>query len=270
MQLQGDLRRFQDARSLALRLISRKDDIGTSDGNFYERDEYDELYEWYADDYDDEWDSPWESWYEDGWLVMDYENYAADYEEDWSYYDGMTDEAPAAEQAAQTDDEQTHQGEDHSPSYSSDPTAESFPVHKGKGKGKGKPTAARYVDLGGIMLPRALLVQMVAARTTRAILMVARASPTAVATVLVATAIRAKVAERKARAEKASGRQRARAMAIEAEEDASGLVLEATLAIPERRPFTTTLTRQGPFPRRLASPRSTSSSTMMMRRESCH
>ena len=140
LQLQGDLRRFQDARSLALRLISRKDDIGTSEGNFYERDEYDELYEWYADDYDDEWDSPWESWYEDGWLVMDYENYAADYEEDWSYYDGMIDEAPAAEQAAQTDDEQTNQSEDHSPSYSSDPTAESFPVHKGKGKGKGKPT----------------------------------------------------------------------------------------------------------------------------------
>ncbi|CAE7923898.1 Smok2b, partial [Symbiodinium necroappetens] len=137
LQLQGDLRRFQEARSLALRLISRKDDIGGGDGSFYEHEEHEDGYDWYADDHEADWDVPWESWYEDGWLVMDYENYAADYEDDWNYYDGWVDE-PTMEQAATTDDDHSsYHGEDNSPGHATDPTAESFPMHKGKGKSSG-------------------------------------------------------------------------------------------------------------------------------------
>ena len=117
LQLQGDLRRFQEARSLALRLISRKDDIGGGDGSFYEHEEHDDGYDWYADDHEAEWDAPWESWYEDGWLVMDYENYAADYEDDWNYYDGWAEE-PTMEQTANADDDHSsYHGEDNSPGH---------------------------------------------------------------------------------------------------------------------------------------------------------
>ena len=57
LQIQGDLRRFQEARALALRLVSRKDDHGES---YYQNDEADE-----APDLGPSWDDAY--WADDGW-----------------------------------------------------------------------------------------------------------------------------------------------------------------------------------------------------------
>ena len=55
LQLQGDLRRYQEARALALRLITKKDESGE---NFYEDNEP-------AQPGEEAWDSS--SWTDDGW-----------------------------------------------------------------------------------------------------------------------------------------------------------------------------------------------------------
>ena len=58
LQLQGELRRFQDARTLALRLITKKkDDIG-NDSSFYQDEADDDLH-------DHSWDSSY--WTDDSW-----------------------------------------------------------------------------------------------------------------------------------------------------------------------------------------------------------
>ncbi|OLQ01786.1 hypothetical protein AK812_SmicGene15471 [Symbiodinium microadriaticum] len=148
LQLQGDLRLFREARALALRLISRKDDIGAGNDSYYEDygyDDPDELHAWYADDWDweaAEWDQPWDAsaWYEEGWSwVPDYDSYLSEPDDESSWPpEGTSDEAnqdPEAEHPA-------YHGEVPSPSHSSDQAAESK-GGKGsswsKGKGFGKP-----------------------------------------------------------------------------------------------------------------------------------
>ncbi|CAE7781054.1 GIP [Symbiodinium sp. CCMP2592] len=137
--------------------------------------EADDLCELYADDYEDEdeWEQPWESWYEDGRLVVDYESCAADYEEEWPYYHGMTEEAAPEQTPNQQDENSGYHGEEHSPGHSSDHTAGAF-----------RPNLSRRSRW--------------------------RARPIAVATAPVAAARRAKVDERK---ERADGRQKAKATA---------------------------------------------------------
>ena len=71
LQIQGDLRRFQEARSLALRLITRKDDGGHD--HLYETEDYDENYEYHDYYADDEY---WDFWQDDGWQ-----------DDGWSWYD---------------------------------------------------------------------------------------------------------------------------------------------------------------------------------------
>ena len=48
LPLRGDVRRFQEARAPAVRLISRKDDIGSGEGTYCEHEEQD--YDRYMDD----------------------------------------------------------------------------------------------------------------------------------------------------------------------------------------------------------------------------
>ena len=142
LQLQGDLRLFRKARALALRLISRKDDIGASGDSYFldEQEDLDEMYEWYAsDDWDwepSEWEQPWDTaaWYEEGWSwVSDYDSYATDYGDETAWpSEGISEEM---HQNAETE-QAVHQGEPQSPGHSSEQAAENYPMHKGKGKGK--------------------------------------------------------------------------------------------------------------------------------------
>ena len=138
LQLQGDLRLFREARALALRLISRKDDIGASGDNYF-LDEYegtDETYNWYAaDEWEwepQDWEQPWDTaaWYEEGWSwVPDYDSYMMDYgEEDFWPQEEAVSEPPQ-------DAEAELPSEVPSPSQSDLPS-ESYPMHKGKGKEK--------------------------------------------------------------------------------------------------------------------------------------
>ena len=137
LQLQGDLRRYQDARTIALRLITKKDDIGDS---FYQ-DDPDQDHGGRADDED-----AWSYWTGDSWSwVEDYDN-GSDvfYDDAWlegHYYDdedhgyGWQGDEPWQE----------WQDDHHAEPSGSTPEAEqghdegaqeSFPV-KGKGKGFG-------------------------------------------------------------------------------------------------------------------------------------
>ncbi|CAE7229448.1 IREH1 [Symbiodinium sp. CCMP2592] len=138
LQLQGDLRLFREARALALRLISRKDDIGGNDSYYeHEHEAVDELQEWYADEWDwetSDWEQPWDTaaWYEEGWSwVPDYDNYLSEYEEEAWPADGQAEEPPP-----ETDAEHPAYHGESSPGHSGAATAESYPMHKGKGKGK--------------------------------------------------------------------------------------------------------------------------------------
>ena len=76
LQIQGDVRRFQEARGLALRLLSRREDSGLD--SYYQED--DEQKGYFDEDYEDAWfDSyyghgdSWSdaAWQEDGWYWVD-------------------------------------------------------------------------------------------------------------------------------------------------------------------------------------------------------
>ena len=135
LQIQGDLRKFQEARSLALRLTTRKDDSGHD--HFYESEEYDEgqdFYDYYADD--EQWEY-WmdDSWQDDGWSWYDdYENYNAE-QEDWSWEpeDGDHGSGEFAE-APWFDQNDSSSAPPASSSTAASEAAASFPVGKGKGK----------------------------------------------------------------------------------------------------------------------------------------
>ncbi|CAE7721255.1 unnamed protein product [Symbiodinium sp. CCMP2592] len=137
MQLQGDMRLFQDARTLALRIISRKEEAGQD--ILYEEDpeDHDGFYDWYEEDGELQWDEPWdtEAWYETDWHWIgeyDYENHSAEYEGANQWYEEPGDSAPA-----DAGDHPDYHGEEAtSPSSGAATTQESYPM-KGKGKGKG-------------------------------------------------------------------------------------------------------------------------------------
>ena len=138
MQLQGDMRLFQDARTLALRIISRKEEAG-QDILYEEEYEYSpDSYDWYEDEGDMSWDETWdtEAWYETDWhwIGDDYGNYAADYEGANLWY-----EEPGTTHVDEGDehgDYPDYLNEDLPSSSTAPSTSESYPV-KGKGKGKG-------------------------------------------------------------------------------------------------------------------------------------
>ena len=137
LQLQGDLRRFQEARALALRLVTRKDDLG----ELYYQDEEN------APDYDQSWDDAY--WADDGWSWVesaDMSDYWLDGPDSWNYegdpwnesdeawmdadYEGYYDEHPdyhnetTADEASNADD-----------SPLSSKANESYPMKGGKGVG---------------------------------------------------------------------------------------------------------------------------------------
>ena len=134
LQLQGDLRRFQEARGLALRLITRKDEHGES----YYQDEMD------SPEHEDAWYDSY--WADDGWSwvetsAQDYwteepEDYGYDYgleswyeEDGWheADYDQIYDDHP--DYHNETTEQPNDRSEGESPKAS-----ESFPM-KGKGFG---------------------------------------------------------------------------------------------------------------------------------------
>ena len=129
MQLQGDLRRFQDARILALRLITKKDDIGTE--AFYQDEPESYL--------DDGWDHS-DYWTDDGWSFVDDYEYAEYQDESWQdqvyydeeKYDWYQDDG--WNEGDWPEEPQEHPTTEET-STSSEPQ-ESFPM-KGKGKGPG-------------------------------------------------------------------------------------------------------------------------------------
>ncbi|CAE7657733.1 mzt1 [Symbiodinium sp. KB8] len=127
LQLQGDLRRFQDTRTLALRLITKKDDIG-NDASFFQDDEayQNNGWDWYDDGWS--WVDESEAYYEDTWTEEPYQDFYDEPTENWQqteeeqYYgewpeDGDPESADPAESVNESE-------------------AQSYPV-KGKGKGKG-------------------------------------------------------------------------------------------------------------------------------------
>ncbi|CAE6930753.1 unnamed protein product [Symbiodinium sp. CCMP2592] len=77
LQLQGDLRRYQEARALALRLITKKDDSGE---NYFEDTEP-------GPPGEEAWDSP--SWIDEGWSWIEETSpsHRAEYWQESSYYD---------------------------------------------------------------------------------------------------------------------------------------------------------------------------------------
>ncbi|OLP86389.1 hypothetical protein AK812_SmicGene32497 [Symbiodinium microadriaticum] len=134
LQLQGDLRRYQDARTIALRLITKKDDIGDS---FYQGDS-----ERGPGDYGDD-DDAWSYWTDDSWSYVDEYEVESPYEDHWHdgvyfedeeyAYDWPGDEAWNT-WSGENDTEQHHAAEpDQVPEGQAQ---ESFPM-KGKGKGLG-------------------------------------------------------------------------------------------------------------------------------------
>ena len=136
LQIQGDLRRFQEARSLALRLITRKDDGGHD--HLYETEDYDEnhdVYDYYADEeYWDYWQD--DSWMDDGWLWYDESEIYNSEQDDWTwgaeeddYCSGEPSEPPAFDQSSSSPAPSAA-----SSSTTSADASESYPVGKGKGK----------------------------------------------------------------------------------------------------------------------------------------
>ena len=134
LQLQGDLRRYQDARTIALRLVTKKDDIGDS---FYQGDS-----ERGPGDYGDD-DDAWSYWTDDSWSYVDEYEVESPYEDHWHdgvyyedeeyVYDWPGDEAwnswsgeNDTEQYPAAEPDQVPEGQ----------AQESFPM-KGKGKGLG-------------------------------------------------------------------------------------------------------------------------------------
>ena len=122
LQLQGDLRRYQDARTIALRLITKKDDIGEA---FYDENEY-------GEHEDTSWDGSY--WTDDSWSWVDEteESYDDPWHEDSYYgedYDWYGEEEYPEESLEPVSDSYGV------PAASGEPQ-EAYPV-KGKGKGFG-------------------------------------------------------------------------------------------------------------------------------------
>ena len=122
LQLQGDLRRYVDARTIALRLITKKDDVGDS---YYEEQQPEDLEDSNWDGYwtDDSWswveDYEPSEYYEDPWTESSY------YEDEaYDWYDSEDHPSYVDESSADLGDSQEG------------PFSESYPV-KGKGKGFG-------------------------------------------------------------------------------------------------------------------------------------
>eukprot|EP00439_Symbiodinium_sp_Y106_P033979 s1424_g4.t1 len=128
LQLQGDLRRYQDARTIALRLITKRDDIGEA---FYEENEFGD----YGEHEDTSWDSS--HWTDDSWSWVD--ETEADYDDPWledSYYGEEYDWYGDEEDAGYAVDPPEASSASYGvPAASDDPQA-AYPV-KGKGKGLG-------------------------------------------------------------------------------------------------------------------------------------
>ena len=132
LQIQGDLRRFQEARALALRLVHRAQENHDSYLMGDEEDEWEDSWDdaWYGESYwqddfehwPDEWPEEAEAW-EQSW-------YDEEYYGEEEYYDAESRE-PSEPLATSASPPQNA-----SASASSAPasTEESFPMHKGKGR----------------------------------------------------------------------------------------------------------------------------------------
>ena len=131
LQIQGDLRRFQEARALALRLVRRAQEHHDS---YFMGDEEDE--------WDDSWDDPWFGeayWQEDAeyWPEEWPEDSEAWHDEDYygeeEYYDAESREPsePSSTPATSASPPQTSSASASAAQTSRD---ESFPMQKGKGR----------------------------------------------------------------------------------------------------------------------------------------
>ena len=127
LQLQGDLRRFQDTRTLALRLITKKDDIG-NDASFFQDDEayQNNGWDWHDDGWS--WVDESEAYYEDTWTEEPYQDFYDEPTENWQQTE---EEQYYVEWPEDGDPESAYPAESVNESE-----AQSYPV-KGKGKGKG-------------------------------------------------------------------------------------------------------------------------------------
>ena len=135
LQLQGDLRRFQEAKALALRLVNRSND---SD-HFYQDDEaWEEGYLPEA-----EWDDVY--WAEDDWSWMSdyqetYDDWYGEYEEDFEQGQWYGEDAEDEQWHSPEKEGEEAPGMDSGVPASSTATStaqESFPMKGGKGKGFG-------------------------------------------------------------------------------------------------------------------------------------
>ena len=130
LQLQGDLRRYQDARTIALRLITKKDDTGD---NYYQDPSFDE-------NDDESWDGSY--WTDDSWSYVDEYDYADGYDDPWQevyYEDEYEDwygENEYPSYAGPVDEHEPSVSDAYGDPPSSGEPQEAYPV-KGKGKGLG-------------------------------------------------------------------------------------------------------------------------------------
>ena len=133
LQIQGDLRRFQEARALALRLVHRAQENHDSYFAGDEEDEWEDSWEdaWYSDSYwQDEYD-PWsEEWLDDAgtWEASWYDE---EYYGEEEYYDAESREPSEPSSTPATLASPPQQASAASTQASAD---ESFPMRKGKGR----------------------------------------------------------------------------------------------------------------------------------------
>ena len=137
LQIQGDLRRFQEARALALRLVHRAQE---------HHDSY-----FMGDDDDDDWDEHWEdAWLGDSYWQEDYDPWSDEWREEadsWEapwfdeeyygedeYYDAESRE-PSEQASTPGNSASPPQVTSSSASQAQAPVDENYPMHKGKGRG---------------------------------------------------------------------------------------------------------------------------------------
>ena len=128
LQVSGDYSRFQDARSLALRLSPNRDHdneifYGETEGDIYQNGDYgDDLYT-----YDEDW------WYGYGGYDEDYD-YWGEYDDGW--YDYNDDEYYWQDEGGDPEEQQPHAVPEGEPTANSGPADEAQgDFYKGKGKG---------------------------------------------------------------------------------------------------------------------------------------
>lgn len=136
LQIHGDLARFNEARTLALRLSQRGQE--DSDHIFYEEKSADgDLQSWREEEWQD-W-TDWPDWsgnyygeHDDGWIDPgdQYDQWWNDWPPTDSYYDQQWDSWQEEHTAEPATDNYDSQGQEHEPS--SDPPHEEY--YKGKGK----------------------------------------------------------------------------------------------------------------------------------------